>query len=773
MKNTKYNLLCFMLFLAFGMTSFAQKDKLKEADKMFESYAFIDAQEVYLEVAEAGYESENLFKKLGDSYYFNSQFLDAEKWYEKLFEINPDQEKAYFFRFAQTLKAVEKYDKADEIMLEFDKLNGDTDSRVKDLKNERNYLELIEMQSGKFEIDTLKINSSLSDFAPILYDDTLVFASNREISSSMKRVHEWNKQPYLNLYSVEVDSNLVPIGDNKEFSESLTSKFHESSAVFTEDGNTVYFTRNSMKDGKLEKSEDGTNYLRLYQAKKSNNEWQNIESLPFTDVNFNYAHPTLNKDETKMYFSSDKEGTKGMSDIYVVNISEDGTFGKPKNLGSKINTEGRESFPFISDDNLLFFASDGHNGLGGLDIYVTILKEDDSHGEIFNLGRPINSSKDDFSFIIDSEKKIGFFATNREGTEGEDDIYRLKQIEELITSCQQKYEGRVVEVDKNEGIPDAKVELFDENLNLLQTTTTNENGEYEFEVECDTRYIVRVSKDGYKTYEDLINSGSEYEAENRKDVEMTKGDDLGVTRAKQGDDLSDILQLDPIYFKFDQSEITPQAEVELQKVISLLKSYKSMKIDIRSHTDSRAGDAYNKILSEKRAQATVNYIVQNGNISKNRISGKGYGETQLVNDCSNGVDCTESQHALNRRSEFIILNENETPEELREKIAKNEDFKPEKTKPSETENNSNFEAYDFNSSEKVFTVQVSAVKLMKNASVDDIPDTFYHKYKDGYIRFFSKTFKTKSEAKTYRNKLRNQSVPDAFVIALQGEKRFY
>ncbi len=756
----------------FCATGFSQRDKLKEADKMFESYAFIDAQEVYLEVAEAGYESENLFKKLGDSYYFNSEMEEAKKWYEKLFEINPNQEKAYFFRYAQALKAVESYDKADEIMLEFDKLNGESDSRVKNLRNERNYLELIEMQSGKFKIDTLEINSELSDFAPILYGDTLIFASNREISSSMKRVHEWNKQPYLNLYRVEVDSSLVPTGDTKEFSEKLTSKFHESSAVFTDDGNTVYFTRNSMKDGKLEKSEDGTNYLRLYKSERKDNEWQNPEPLSFTSVNSNYAHPSLNEDETKLYFSSDMQGTNGMSDIYVVDISEDGTFGKPRNLGSKINTEGRESFPFVSNDNLLFFSSDGHNGLGGLDVYVTVIKDDNTYGEIFNLGRPINSSKDDFSFIIDSEKKLGFFATNREGTVGEDDIYRLEQTDELITSCQQKYEGRVVEVNKSEGIPDATVELFDENLNLLKTTTTNENGEYEFEVECETRYIVRVSKDGFKTYEDLINSGSDYEAEIEKDMVMTKGNDLGVTRAKQGDDLSDILQLDPIYFKFDKSQITPQAEVELQKVISLLKTYKNMKIDVRSHTDSRAGDAYNKILSEKRAQSTVNYIVENGNISRNRISGKGYGETQLVNECSNGVDCTESQHALNRRSEFIILNENETPKEMRDKIAKNEDFEP-KAKADNTPSESSFEPYDFNSSEKVFTVQVSAVRSMKNASVDNIPDTFYHKYDDGYIRFYSKTFKTKSQANAHKNKLRKQGAPDAFVIALKGKQRIY
>ncbi|WP_127846287.1 OmpA family protein [Psychroflexus aestuariivivens] len=772
MKQKTQYFFSFIFCIMFCATGFSQRDKLKEADKMFESYAFIDAQEVYLEVAEAGYESENLFKKLGDSYYFNSEMEEAKKWYEKLFEINPNQEKAYFFRYAQALKAVESYDKADEIMLEFDKLNGESDSRVKNLRNERNYLELIEMQSGKFKIDTLEINSELSDFAPILYGDTLIFASNREISSSMKRVHEWNKQPYLNLYRVEVDSSLVPTGDTKEFSEKLTSKFHESSAVFTDDGNTVYFTRNSMKDGKLEKSEDGTNYLRLYKSERKDNEWQNPEPLSFTSVNSNYAHPSLNEDETKLYFSSDMQGTNGMSDIYVVDISEDGTFGKPRNLGSKINTEGRESFPFVSNDNLLFFSSDGHNGLGGLDVYVTVIKDDNTYGEIFNLGRPINSSKDDFSFIIDSEKKLGFFATNREGTVGEDDIYRLEQTDELITSCQQKYEGRVVEVNKSEGIPDATVELFDENLNLLKTTTTNENGEYEFEVECETRYIVRVSKDGFKTYEDLINSGSDYEAEIEKDMVMTKGNDLGVTRAKQGDDLSDILQLDPIYFKFDKSQITPQAEVELQKVISLLKTYKNMKIDVRSHTDSRAGDAYNKILSEKRAQSTVNYIVENGNISRNRISGKGYGETQLVNECSNGVDCTESQHALNRRSEFIILNENETPKEMRDKIAKNEDFEP-KAKADNTPSESSFEPYDFNSSEKVFTVQVSAVRSMKNASVDNIPDTFYHKYDDGYIRFYSKTFKTKSQANAHKNKLRKQGAPDAFVIALKGKQRIY
>lgn len=756
----------FLLTILFSSIVNAQVDKLKEADKMFEGYAFIDAQKIYLEVARSGYESENLFKKLGDSYYFNNDQENALVWYERLYKLNPNLTKEYLFRYAQSLKSAKQYEKSDQIMLEFDAIN-DSDSRVSKLKKERNYLELIDMQSGRFSINSLSINSEYSEFSPSFYGDKkMVFASNRPISSSVKRVHEWNNQPYLNLYSVDLSDSLNIESEPVNFSENLNSKFHESSAVFTSDGKTVYFTRNNFSGNKLNRGEDGVSYLKLFKSElNSENEWTKPQELPFNSDNYSVAHPSLGIDDKTLYFSSDMPGTRGMSDIFRVEVLGNNTYSEPENLGDFINTEGRESFPFVSEDNLLYFSSDGHLGLGGLDVFVAVIKDNGELGEVFNLGRPINSNKDDFSFIINSKLKKGFFASNRGEGESNDNLYSLTQLEKLMTACSQMLNGKIFTTDGEEALTNAKVELFDEDLNLLKSTTTNSEGFYQFEVDCDTRYVVRVSKDGFATIEELVSTNSDFGTENSLDFNAQAGDELGVTKADKGDDLSQLLQLDPIYFDIDKFQIRSDAEVELQKIIVVLKSYPEMRIDVRSHTDSRAGDAYNKILSDKRATATKDYIIEKAGISGNRISGRGYGETQLVNECSNGVECSEEEHALNRRSEFIILNDNETPEDIRSEILASE--------KKNVDNSEKSTYYDFkNTNEEVYTVQIGAFGKNSNVQFDNIKDVFSHVYSDGYKRYFSSIFSTRKQADAYKAELRNKGVEGAFVVGLRGENRF-
>ena len=773
--NLKYIVLLFALFTA--SFSYAQVDRLEEADKMFEGYAFIDAQKIYLEVAQSGYKSENLFRKLGDSYYFNNDQEKALEWYEKLYQLNSNQPKEYLFRYAQSLKSAKAYDKSDRIMLEFDALN-ESDSRVSKLKKERNYLELIEMQSGRFEINKLSINSEYSEFSPSFYKNKLVFASNRPVSSSVKRVHEWNNQPYLNLYSVEVSDSLEIESEPVNFSEDLNSKFHESSAAFTSDGKTVYFTRNNFSGNKLNRGEDGVSYLKLFKSTLNlENEWSKPQELPFNSDNFSVAHPALSNDDKTLYFSSDMEGTKGMSDIFRVEIKGNNTYGTPENLGELINTEGRESFPFVSQDNLLYFSSDGHLGLGGLDVFVAVIKDNGELGEVFNLGRPINSNNDDFSFVIDSQLKKGFFASNRGQTDANDNLFGVNQLEKLMTACSQILNGKIFTTNGEEPLSDAKVELFDEDLNLLQTTQTDQDGFYEFEVNCDTRYVVRVSKDGFATLEELVKTNSDFGTENALDFSVQPGNELGVTKADKGDDLSQLLQLDPIYFDLDKFQIRPDAEVELQKIIAVMKSYPEMRIDVRSHTDSRAGDAYNKILSDKRANSTKDYIVEKSGINTERISGRGYGETQLVNNCSNGVNCSEQEHALNRRSEFIILNENETPEDIRKEIIASANTATssnnEVTSDPDNKSISKKVVYDFeNSSREVFTVQIGAFGKSSNIQFDSVDDVFSHVYEDGYKRYFSKIFESRAEADAYKVQLRANGVDGAFVVGLRGKSRF-
>ncbi len=754
------------------LTVFAQIDKLSEADKKFENFAYIDAQQIYLEVAEAGYESESLFKKLGDSYYFNNDLENAAKWYQKLYDFSKTLNEDYLFRYSQSLRGVERYVEASEIMKKYDSI-AQINVETEIIDEEQDYLKLIELQSGKFTTDTVKINSELSDFAPKFADGKLIFASNRKRADATQRIHEWNNQPFLDLYEVDVDEQFTPLTQPKPFSDIINSKFHEASAVITSDGNTIYFTRNNFSDNKYKKSKSGINFLKIYRSKKQSGEWQTPEELPFNSDDYSSAHPALNPDENKLYFASNMPGTKGKSDIFVVDINDDGSFGEPVNLGSNVNTKGRESFPFISSDSLLFFSSNGHPGLGGYDVYVSEIKKDNTLGKPLNVGKPINSPKDDISFIIDAESKIGFFATNRDKEATEDDIYRFIQNEDLITKCKQYLSGTVRNKDNNEPITAVSVKLFDDELNLLSVTKSDINGEYDLDVECDKKYIVRLEKEGFKTTEKPFKTTNKYEKDFKDTVFMEVGEDLGVKRVSKGDDLRKILQLDPIYFELDKSKITAQARVELQKIATLMNQYPSMKIDIRSHTDSRAGDNYNLVLSQERAESTVNYLIAKG-VDSSRLSGKGYGETQLINRCSNGVNCSESEHALNRRSEFIILNKNETPESMRASINAQMNKKAAQSKNTvgALSNSATKEVYDFASdSPQIYTVQVAASLNSKTIDIPKINNEYSFTFSDGYTRYFSGVFNTKSEANRHKQSLNSKGVKGCFVVGLKGPNR--
>jgi len=759
MKFTDRHII-FIVIILITSLGYSQKDKLKEADKMFESYAFIDAQKIYLEVASNGYESENLFKKLGDSYYFNSDLEKAFEWYQKLYDINQSLPKEYLFRYAQSLKSIKLYEKSDEIMLEFDILN-ETDSRVSRLKKERNYLEFIEIQSGRFKLKKISINSDYSEFSPSFYGNKLVFASNRPNSRLIKRIHEWNNKPYLDLYSSDLSDSLVIKSEPILFSEKLNSKFHESSAVFSTDGKTVYFTRNNFSDNKLMRGEDGISYLKLFKSElNSENTWTKPEELPFNNDNYSLAYPALSKDNKTLYFSSDMDGTIGMSDIFKVDIREDNTYSIPKNLGEDINTEGRESFPFVSEDGFFYFASDGHLGLGGLDVFVAKIKDDGKLGEVFNLGRPINSTKDDFSFIINSKLKKGFFASNREQEGASDNIYELIQLKKLITDCFQLLNGNIFRINGEDPLSDVKVSLLDRDLKIVDSTITDFKGFYQFEVDCSSSYVVRISKDGFSSLDEVVEINSDFGTENSLDFSMNEGGELDIIKAGDGDDLNDLLQLDTIYFDLDKVQIRPDAEVELQKISAAMKSYPNLRIDVRSHTDSRARDEYNQILSNKRAKATINYIIEKSGVSTERISGRGYGESQLVNKCSNRIDCSESEHALNRRSEFIILKQNQS-------------FEVNRSQQNELRT-SKASFYDFeNSSEESYTVQIAAFRRTESkGNFNQVKNVFSYVYDDGYKRYFSSVFKTKEEAKSYRALLIKYGIKDAFVIGLKGRTRF-
>ena len=641
MKNKVLLYITFLSLLA--TTSYAQSTK--KADGQYDKYAYIDATKTYERVAEKGYKSADMFQKLGNAYYFNANLEKAAKWYGELFAMNTEVDPEYYYRYSQSLKSIGQYEKADQMMATFNKKASD-DTRGKIFNDKKNYMEVIKANSGRYTIEDAGINSAYSDYGTAFSGTNLVFTSARDTGNFSQKKHKWTNQNFTNMYAAQAGAD-GSLGAPDKFAKNVNSKFHEATPVFTKDGKTMYFTRNNFNDGKKGKDANKVTLLKLYKATLIDNQWQKATELPFNSDNYSVAHPMLSPDEKLLYFASDMPGTNGQSDLWKVKINDDGSFSAPENLGKTINTEGRETFPVITDENEMYFATDGHPGLGGLDIFVSKMNPDASFAEPQNIGAPANSPQDDFAYIIDTKTRKGFLSSNRDGGKGYDDIYKFLETKKL--TCEQVLSGIVTDLETAEVLANTKVTLFDEKFNIIKEVTSDDKGFYDFgTVECGKAYYIRSEKIPYQTKEQKITISKE-----------TGKTDLPIQLEKiiktvtVGDDLAKAFGIKIIYFDLDKWNIRPDAALELEKILDVMKQYPTMKIDVRSHTDSRQTFKYNEKLSQRRAKSTVEWLTQNG-VDATRLTGKGYGETKLVNKCADNVQCTEEEHQANRRSEFII-----------------------------------------------------------------------------------------------------------------------
>ncbi|MFB9053127.1 OmpA family protein [Formosa undariae] len=620
-----------------------QEKEIIQANQNYEKLSFINAQKIYLSVAENGFRSEELYTKLANSYYFNAQYGQAVKWYDSLFSmVQVPKESINNLRYAQALRASGKPQQAMEYFNIFTREN-DVESGTLLAED---YLRLMDKNSGRYDLEPIRkiYNTNKITFGNVLVKDALYYTSTKDSYKILNDKSGWDGLSFLSLYKIQLDSLNQSISEPKMLKGALKGKFHESSPVFSEDNNTMYFTRSSIPS-----DDDIDDYkLKIYKSVKINNKWQKAVELSINSDNFSTAHPTLNSDGSKLYFSSDRPGGYGESDIYMSSISLGGDLGEPVNLGPEVNTEGKETFPFVTTLNELYFSSDGHFGFGGLDVfYIKIL--DNHYGNLLNVGEPVNSYADDFAFGIDIKTHRGFISSNRSTKEGEfvyDNIYTFKERTPIVDVYLSKIEGYVTDKQSKKPITSARVSLRDSDGVVFQEVLTNENGFYTVETNTYTSYFVKSEKVRYDADEHISKTNLDHQ-------EINFQLQPNIVDLVPEMDLAKVLNIPVIYFDYDQSNIRDDAEVELQKILVTLNTYPDLKIEIRSYTDSRGDDDYNMKLSSRRAQSTLDYLVSK-NISSNRITAKGFGETVLINKCSNGVQCSSSEHQENRRSEFIV-----------------------------------------------------------------------------------------------------------------------
>ena len=621
-----------------------------DADRDYNDYRYNRAQSAFLKLVreDADFTDKKVIQSLADTYFFNSQYNQSYTWYRKLISLYPEDIKPiYYLRASISARSNENYAIADRYMQQYFRMEKGTvieDLYVTDL----NYLDSIAELRPKYIVETTKINTEQSDFSSAFFGkDKLVFSSTYQASG--QRDYEWTGEPFLDLYIADIGEE-GQLENTQQIEGDINTAFHESSAVFTKDLKTVYFTRNNFKNGKKRSDRKNTVRLKLMTANVDDDgNWSDVEELPFNNDNYSVAHPALSLDGKKLFFASDMPGTTGESDLWYVDIYKDGSYGDPINLGQKVNTEGRESFPYIADDGTLYFTSDALLGFGGFDIFKAELSDSGIARDPENMGLPINSAGDDFGFLIKTETNTGYISSNRDGNRGSasDQIYYFKP-----SKCVIEITGIVTDSKTGNLMPGATVKLLDMGMNMIAEQIVQQDARYSFpeEVECGQVYYL------------ITENGLAYSIAETTFVAPTTSQSVSVDMEIETFsqdcppyDLGCLLGLNPIYFDLNKYFIRPDAEIELTKVFNAMIRFPELIIRIESHTDSRSPQSYNLRLSQNRASSTRNWLIQRG-IAPSRLSAVGYGESQLINRCADGVPCTEAEHQLNRRSMFIIEN---------------------------------------------------------------------------------------------------------------------
>ncbi|WP_285008114.1 OmpA family protein [Pedobacter faecalis] len=695
MKLTLNKLLLLVFLLVSGSSVFSQSGNvnLSKATTEFNAFRYISAIKELSSVLKADTGNVRAQEMIAYSYRMIKNYQESLFWYEKL-SRQKNLKPEWALHYAEALANNQQYERSEGWYRKYFSMIP-TDKRAAAFASSN--LNQLNKNIGNWKLGFTNLNSQGSDYSPAFYNGGLIFTSNRQTKKLSRRIFQWDNTPFSSLYVVPTLSavkvvdpdSIMAIAQNKDnrlyrFNDddtaptsndtktlgqyntslerdtlglileeglnltllkgALNSKFHDGSAAAFPDG-SIIFTRNNYYKGRTRTSKEGINKLKLYTVSGKN--LGKITEFPYNGDEFSTGHPTLSKDGNILIFSSDRPGGYGGSDLYYCVRSGYGQWTRPVNLGKKINTEGDEMFPYFDKDNTLYFASTGHAGLGGLDMFEVALKEMRPLSDPKNMGAPINSSKDDFGMIVNEDGKGGFLSSNRRGN---DDIYTFRKSTYSIV-----FQGTIR--DGRTRLPLAGSRLLMHHLDGTDTIRAGSKGEFKRELPREMDYEVTAQKLGYINQIGFVSSiGITQDSVINRDIYLFKTENIQQYVLNNCDSLKRVFAVQNIYYDLDRSDIRPDARPALDELVSLMNKYPEITIIASSHCDSRASEAYNRSLSLRRAESSKSYLVSRG-ISPSRIKVEYYGKTRLVNRCYDGVPCSEADQQLNRRTEFdVILN---------------------------------------------------------------------------------------------------------------------
>ena len=630
-----------LFYLLIFSYSFLSCVTTKNAIKDFNNAEYFNAANKFEKTLKSGDAKNNFL--LAESLRKSNRLWQAEKFYRDAIKNGIDDEMAYYY-LVLSLKANNNYEQADSLINNYLK-KGEDESVISLLKKEAIYINNLKNypDTSYYRVKNLKaINTKFAEYSPSFSNEKLYFVSNRQ----SEKIYSGTGTPFTDLYEIKSRGANVDINSLKKLEDNINQeKVNEGSITFSEDGTYMIFAKGN--DGKS----SGRNNVDLYWSRFRRGGWTNPRLLNVNTSRSWDSTPFLSKDGKTLYFASNRSKGYGGTDIYKANVNRRGRWINIQNMGPEINTSGNELFPSVTEDGRLYFSSDSHEGFGGLDIFVASRRG--GKITIVNPGKPLNSRGDDFG-VNPYNPTRGFFTSNREGGAGDDDIYTFVNDDPNLKIVNYTLKGTTLtpksDTKELNVLGNSTVKLLDRDGQVIEETFTDSDGNFKFIVYSDEEYILIGEKENYfSTRGEFSTIGKELDKSKLKEfitnVEYEKNlilDRIIVNKS---------IVLDNIYYDLDKSDIREDAAVELDKLIVILRDNPNISIELSSHTDDRASVDYNQNLSQRRAESAVSYILSKG-IDDNRITARGYGESQLI--ILNAE--TEDEHQINRRTEFKVTN---------------------------------------------------------------------------------------------------------------------